>query len=245
MALMSKATAQQPEGNRLLASIPADEYARLLPELETVSFGNGDVLAEPETPMAWVYFPKSLIASVIVQFGQQMVESSTPGREGFVGIPALLGMRSVTTTVVQIPGDAYRIPTRDFLELLPKLPGLAHALRLYALTVMDEAAQSAGCNRAHAIEKRCARFLLLIHDRMQRDQFPITHKYLATMLGVRRAGVTIAAGTLQKSGIIRYTRGKMTILDRPALEKASCRCYETISGNRDRMVPSTPMPELA
>ena len=237
-------TEERTQVNRLLASIPPEEYERLRPELETVTCGNGAILVQADAAVTWVYFPKSLVGSVVVHIGHQMVESSTAGREGFVGIAAIFATRSATTTLVQIPGDAYRISTRELLTLLPELPVLAFAMRQYALTVVDEASQNAACNRAHAIEKRCAKWLLLIHDRMQRDQFPITHKYLATMLGVRRAGVTIAAGMLQKSGIIRYSRGKMTIVDRRALETASCLCYTTIWRNRERLAAGTPMPEL-
>ena len=233
------------ETNRLLASLPAAEYDRLLPKLETISCTIGTTLVQADAPIAWLYFPRSLIASVVIHIGKQMVEACTTGREGFVGLPAVFGYTSSISTVVQIPGETYRVHAMEFVDLLPQLPVLSLKLRRYALSMLDEASQSAACNRAHAIEKRCAKWLLLIHDRLESDQFPITHKYLATMLGVRRAGVTIAAGMLQKEGIIRYSRGKMSVINREALESSACGCYKTIRRNRERLADGTRMPELA
>lgn len=232
---MATGIAMQADQNRLLQILPEAEYARLQPHLDSISCTVGTTLMHAEAPVPWVYFPQSLIASMVVHDASHMIEASTIGKEGFVGLPALLGSRSLTAMVVQIPGDTWRMPTEVLMGLLPELPELSALFRRYVLSVIDEAAQCAACNRAHPIEKRCAKWLLLIHDRVQRDQFPITHKYLATMLGVRRAGVTIAAGMLQKARIISYVRGKMTILDRARLEASSCTCYATIRRNRERL----------
>jgi CRP-like cAMP-binding protein len=221
-------------GNALLASLPESELTRLQPHLEIVSCSMSTILMHNDSPVRWVYFPISLIASIVVVERNRMIEAAAVGHEGLVGIPAMSGTRSLLAAVVQIGGDTFRIPAEALLDVLPEVPVLSATIRRYALTQIDEASQNAGCNRTHSLEQRCAKWLLQIQDRVQKDQFPVTHKYLATMLGVRRAGVTIAAGMLQRSRIISYSRGRMTVLDREKLQGAACRCYETIRRSRER-----------
>jgi CRP-like cAMP-binding protein len=223
----------------MLAYIPEAERAQLLPYLEQVDFSLNSIMLEADKPAKAVFFPTTAIASVVAHPGKSMIEASTVGREGFVGLPVFLGGISSTTTIVQIPGAAYRMNADEFSAALRDMPGLTTLLYRYSLAAMDEASQTAACNRTHPLEERCAKWMLLVHDRVDADTFPLTHKYLAVMLGVRRAGVTVAAGTLQKAGMISYTRGSVTVLDRAALERASCDCYEKLKRVRERVFSSS------
>ena len=232
---MTSAAPDRALSNRVLASLPEAERAQLLPYLEEVDFSLNSVLLAADTKPRAVYFPTSTIASVVAHPGKAMIEAATVGREGFVGLPVFLGGVSSTTTIVQLAGSAYRMRADDFISSLADSPELKALLHRYALAMMDEASQTAACNRTHPLEERCAKWLLLVHDRVESASFPLTHKFLAVMLGVRRAGITVAAGTLQKAGIISYTRGRVNILDRAALERASCDCYDKLRRVRERV----------
>ena len=223
--------------NRILAYIPEAERAHLMSYLEEVEFPINSVMLAADTKPKAVYFPIDVIASMVAHPGKSMIEAATVGREGFVGLPVFLGGVSSTTTIVQLAGSAYRMRAEDFLSSLPDMPELTALLHRYALATMDEASQTAACNRTHPLEERCAKWLLVVHDRVDEMSFALTHKFLAVMLGVRRAGVTVAAGALQKAGIISYTRGRVTILNRAALEQASCDCYEKLRRVRERVIP--------
>jgi CRP-like cAMP-binding protein len=214
--------------NVLLAGVPLEEMSQLRPHLERIHCELGQVLIQPETEIDFVYFPESFIGSVVALPNAERIEAVSVGREGFIGFPVLLGGTTVTQTIVQILGDGYRVPAAVFLRLIESMPRLKAMLNRYMLVVLDETSLTAACNRAHPLNERCAKWLLLVRDRHDDSQFLLTHKFLATMLGVRRAGVTVAAGTLQKAGMIRYSRGKVTIVNHELLEGAACECYVTI-----------------
>ncbi len=227
-----------PLTNRLLAALPAEEYGPLLPHLELVDMRTGQTVYEPNETPRHVYFPLTGCASVVVSMEDgQMVEAGTIGREGLVGLAAFLGTDTGPLTIIaQVPGTYARLPVTIFRNATA--PGShLHALLLrFTQAFYVLAAQSAGCNRLHPIEGRCARWLLLMHDRHDGDTFHLTHEFLGYMLGVRRPSVTLAAATLQQAGFISYHRGNMTILDRPGLEATACECYAIIAGEYDRLL---------
>ena len=231
-------TTTRPGRNALLAALPPGERKLLEPRLEPVELTFKLSLEEPGRPIAHVWFPHSGVASMVAEMADSsMVEVATIGREGFVGLPLILDARATTNrTFVQIPGNADRIPAAAFKALLPRLPALHRLMLRYALTVVTQVAQGSACNRLHPVEARCARWLLMTHDRVDGDTFILTHEFLATMLGVTRPSVSIAAGMLAKAGLIRYMRGIVEILDRPGLEEASCECYRIIAGEFRRLV---------
>lgn len=226
---MSIAIQTQPEfKNVLLSRIPAEELATLRPHLQKIHCGLGTVIIQPDTKIEHVVFPETMIASIVALPNAERIEAVSVGREGFVGFPALLGGTTLTQTIVQIIGDGYRVPADTFVEVIEAMPKFKAMLYRYIMIVLDETSLTAACNRAHPLNERCAKWLLLVRDRHDESQFLLTHKFLATMLGVRRAGVTVAAGTLQKAGMIRYSRGKVTIVNHAMLEGTACECYEII-----------------
>lgn len=218
---------QASERNRLLAALSSEDYQWISPHLKSVSLKAGDVLAEPEEPFEHVYFMETGVVSVTNQVSGGIVEVGTVGNEGIAGLSAYLsGDGLPSRTFVQVPGSAKRAPARMFADGVDERPELRRLLNRYTQAYLIQVSQTAACNRAHNIENRCARWLLMTHDRAGGvDTFPLTHQFLAYMLGVRRAGVTVAAGELQRAGYIRYTRGKVTIVDRAGLEGAACDCY--------------------
>ena len=232
---MTSTVAEKSMGNRMLASIPAAELARIRPHLEEIDLPLNTLLLTAEGAPEAVYFPTTAIASIVAHPGKSMIEAATVGREGFVGLPVFLGGVSSTTTIVQVPGSGYRVRASEFMSVLDDCPNLTALLNRYSLGMLDEASLTAGCNRTHPLEERCAKWLLLIHDRIDGDAFEITHKFLAVMLGVRRAGVTVAAGTLQKAGMLRYSRGKVTIVNREALAQSTCSCYAKLQDIQQRV----------
>lgn len=214
--------------NSLLSRIPTEELATLAPHLQRIHCGLGTVLIPPDTKVEYVVFPETMIASIVALPNAERIEAVSVGREGFVGFSALLGGTTLTQTIVQIIGEGYRVPADIFVDLIETMPRFKAMLYRYIMIVLDETSLTAACNRAHPLNERCAKWLLLVRDRHDESQFLLTHKFLATMLGVRRAGVTVAAGTLQKAGMIRYSRGKVTIVNHAMLEGTACECYEII-----------------
>ena len=215
--------------NRILSILSTDEIQRLLPSLESVPLLTGMPIYEPNVRMTHVYFPISGIVSMTSDMREGTVEVGTVGREGMTGLPLVLGATTMPTRAfVQVPGHAYRMRDEDLFHAMRESSRFQLLLLRYALALFDQAAQHAACNRLHALEERCARWLLMTHDRVDGDVLPLKQQFLAEMLGVHRPAVTLAAGALQRAGVIRYTRGKVTVLDRPALERASCECYEII-----------------
>ncbi|HKG96130.1 MAG TPA: Crp/Fnr family transcriptional regulator [Gemmatimonadaceae bacterium] len=223
----------------LLAVRSSAEYGRLLPLLESVTFARGQVLFEPGDPISSVHFPEGCVTSLIkVLSDGKRIEVGTTGREGLVGLPAFLDADSAPLLcVVQVPGAAQRLSAAALREAA--FPGgvLHSLLQRYAQYLFDQAAQSVACNALHRVEKRCARWLLMTHDRAQSDQFGLTHEFLAAMLAVRRASVSGAAEALQRAGLIQYRRGKVTVVDRLGLERASCECYASDRADFERLLP--------
>ena len=229
---------RNPVGNHLLASLPQQEYERLLPNLEPVSLSLKQVLCEPNALIEYAYFPNSGATSMLnlMQNGQT-IEAATVGKEGMIGVPLLLGTTQIPLEViVQIPGDGLRMKADVFkAEVYWGCP--LHTLLLrYMQTLMNQISQTAACNSFHSIEARCCRWLLMTQDRVESDSFPLTHEFLAIMLGVRRASVSEVAATLQKSGLIDYHRGQMTIRDRHGLEAVCCECYESTKQEFKRLL---------
>jgi CRP-like cAMP-binding protein len=214
-------------GNRLLALLPQNEREAVEQHLERVQGKSGQVLAEPGEGFSYVYFPETCVISVVNPTDEGIVEVGTVGNEGMGGISVFLDAHALPSrTIVQIPGMMQRMRVSTFRETADAHPALRHLLLRYTHAFLVQVAQTASCNRMHPIEHRCARWLLMTHDRVGgADTFMLTHEFLAFMLGVRRAGVTVAAGMLQRLGLIAYSRGRVTVLDRAGLEEASCQCY--------------------
>ncbi len=224
--------------NRLLAALPADGYAALAPHLEPVTLASKEPVYAPNQPIPHVLFPTTGVFSVLtVMADGAAIEVATVGNEGMVGLPLFLGTTTTPNLIVaQISGESLRLPAAAFQEAVEHNRDLVAILHRYTQALLLQIAQSAACNRLHTMEQRCARWLLLTHDRVAADQFPITHEFLAQMLGVRRASVTEAVGTLQQAGLIAYRRGKMTVVDRAGLEAAACECYGVIRAEYDRLL---------
>jgi CRP-like cAMP-binding protein len=230
---------ERPESqNRLLAALPPEVSARLLPHLETVALGLKDIVYAANEPIEHVYFPiNGMISMVSLMEDGQAVEVGTIGNEGMVGLPVFLGAESTPGQAFsQVPGEALRMTAEAFTqEVLPQGPFRA-LLHRYTQALIVQIAQSSACNRLHTDEQRFARWLLMTHDRVGADQFLLTQEFLAEMLGVRRARVNAVAGSLRTGGLIRYSRGLMTILDRRGLEEAACACYGIIKAEYDRLL---------
>jgi CRP-like cAMP-binding protein len=213
--------------NKILEALPGPERAMLWSIGEEVSLVRGELVAKGGEPYRHVYFPEDAVFSLITDFSNgNSVESGTVGNEGFVGLPRYLGAESCPQrTIAQIPGRACRIPFAAFESALPELPALSDILNRYLLAYIAQVSQTAGCNSQHTVIQRCARWTLLTHDRIGQHKIPLTQEFLAYMLGVRRPSVTVAQAELQRMGLIRYTRGKMDVLNREGLEQQSCECY--------------------
>ncbi len=227
-----------PSVNRLLAALPPDEAAHLLPQLVPVQLRHAQLLYAMGEPITHVYFPTTALVSlmIVMEDGKQ-VEMAAVGREGLAGLPVALGSDTDGhVAMTQIPGEALRLETGAFRAVLAVSPGLQRELGRYSLALLTQTGQSVACNGLHAIAERCARWLLEAHDRVGADSFLLTQDFLAAMLGVRRPSVTIAAGMLQQAGLITYHRGRVTIRDREGLEAASCECYRAIMQETDRLL---------
>ncbi|HVC97452.1 MAG TPA: Crp/Fnr family transcriptional regulator [Pirellulales bacterium] len=224
--------------NRLLASLPRNEYRRLHPHLERVSLPLRDILYEANGPIPHVFFPlNGVVSLVIVMEGGFSLEVGTIGNEGMVGTPVFLGSDSSPTRAIsQVPGEALRMETKVFEEEMKRGGPLYGLVQRYTQAMINQISQSTVCNHRHSVEKRMCRWLLMSHDRVGIDEFLLTQEFLAQMLGVRRPTVTAVAGILQKAGLISYHRGRLTVLDRKGLEGASCECYEVVAKELDRLL---------
>ena len=217
----------EAEENELLAGLPHREREIMDSILEPTLIRSKQLMTEAGGVINEVHFPQTAVISLVtVLEGDAGVEALTVGKDGFSGLPVLHGITTSYNRVIgQIPGTSRRAPVRAFLDVLPEVPELHRRLLRYSQLAMEIASQSAACNRIHVTEERCARWLLLSQDRVGRDEFELTQGFLSQMLGVRRPGVTVAIGVLEKAGLIAHQRGRIRILDRGGLEAASCECY--------------------
>lgn len=220
-------TTEQTVDNRLLQELPDIERGRLLEQCECVKLTSGTVLYEPGHPIRYVYFPRTaIISQTLTLYGHPPLEMGLIGNEGMLGATLTLGVNTAPMrSVVQGAGNALRMSGLSLQLVLRDSPSLSNCLNQYLYVQLMQLAQTAACTHFHEIEPRLARWLLMTHDRAHANHFHLTHACLANRLGVRRSGVTLAAGALQQRGLIRYTRGEITILDRKGLEAASCECY--------------------
>jgi len=219
-----------PKANRILQKLAPEDYDSLMARAKVVTVKFRKRLYRQDERVDAVYFPITCMVSLLVSSdGQPRMEMATVGREGVVGGAELLQAQgAMGLNLIQIPGVAVRIPADRFLKEVSARPGLQEVIQrhLYALT--RQVLHGAACNRLHSMEERCARWLLMTHDRAGQDSFPLTQEFLSHMLGVRRATVNVATGMLKKAGFIRYVRGQLTVIDRAGLESASCECYQAI-----------------
>jgi CRP-like cAMP-binding protein len=218
------------ETNQLLLQLPTHERAAFEASLELIPLKGKDLLFEPDQPFDYVYFPQDgVISLVTVLRDGDVIEAMTSGKEGFVGLPVFHRLKSSSLRgICQISGSVKRMSVADFRRCIEMAPELTRLLHRYSQFVFETVSQSAACNRLHVIEKRCARWLLMSHDRVGRNEFSLTQDFLAEMLAVRRPGVTVAVGILESRGLIGHGRGTMRIVDRAGLERASCECYSTL-----------------
>lgn len=235
-------TTALPVRNRLLGALPEDARAAMERELESVGLEVSDVLFGSEAPIRHVYFPETAVVSLVNDLRQGgTVDVGTVGCEGMAGLPAFLGDdRSSVRAVVQIPGAAQRMPVGTFAAVAGAPGPLHRAMLRYTQAFLTQVAQTAACNAGHLVEARCARWLLMTHDRVQGDEFPLAHEFLALMLGVRREGVTVAVAALEAEGLIRDGGGRIRITDRAGLECASCECYAVVQSHYDRLLAAGP-----
>lgn len=224
--------------NHLLAALSPETHGRLAPFFEHVPLDLRQTLHTQNQPITHVYFPTQGVMSLLkLTPGADPIEVATIGNEGFVGVPVLLGVESAPEHVFcQVPGAALRMPARAFAEALQASPELSRVMLRYTQALITLIAQSSACNRLHNVEERAARWLLMTHDRVHADEFPLTQEFLAQMLGVRRQAVNVAAGILNRAGLISYVRGVIRILDRKGLEGAACECYASIQQEFARLV---------
>jgi CRP-like cAMP-binding protein len=232
------AVRQQPVRNRLLAALPREEYQPLRLALEPVDLATNQVLYQPNAPLTHVYFPESCVVSLfLLGADQRAMEVAMVGNEGLLGLPLFLGDdRLGTQALCQVGGAALRLDAAAFRQAARPDTGFGDRLQRYSLQLIMLAMQTAACNCLHAVDQRCARWLLMAADRVGADGFDLTHECLARMLGVRRATVTAAAGVLQRAGWIRYRRGRLTLVDRAGLTGACCPCYRLIADETDRLL---------
>jgi CRP-like cAMP-binding protein len=228
-----------PQRNRLLAALSSSERARLRPHLEEISVPLGEVLYEEGDALTEVYFPVDCVVSLIhVMADGASGEIAVVGNDGLVGVTVFMGGETTPNrAVVQTAGHAFRMDGRRLTEEFHRGGPLQFVLLRYTQALLTQMAQTVICNRHHAVDQQLCRWLLLSLDRLPSNEVTMTQELIANMLGVRREGVSDAAGKLQKLGVIRYSRGKITVLDRDRLEQMSCECYAAVKRETDRLSP--------
>ncbi len=236
-------TAEVRNQNHVLAVVPADDWKRLAEHLEPVTWSLGQVLYESGATMQHMYFPTTAIISLLyVMENGSSAEIAVVGNEGLVGVSLFMGGESTPSrAVVQSAGLGFRIEAKIMKDEFNKAGPVMHVLLRYTQALITQMAQTAVCNRHHSLDQQLCRWLLLSLDRLRGPELLMTQELIANMLGVRREGVTEAAMQLQAAGIIQYSRGRITVLDRPALERRTCECYAVVKKEYDRLLP----PELA
>jgi CRP-like cAMP-binding protein len=224
--------------NSLLRGLPGDEYACISASLEPVHLAVRQVLYERNEPIAHVYFPETGVLSLLaLDDAAGAVEVGTIGNEGMTGLPVFHGFQSTPQQCfAQVAGDAIRLSAAVFTREVARLPELRARIHRYAYCFFNDVAQSVACNQLHSIEQRCARWLLMTHDRVPGNEFALTQEFLSYMLGTRRASVSVAAKRLQRRGLINYSRGKIMVLDRDGLEAACCACYRITRASYDDLL---------
>ena len=236
----------KPQQNRLLSALPKEVQARVFTQLELVPMALGMVLYESGDTMRHVYFPADCIVSLLyVMENGASAEISVVGNEGLVGISLFMGGESTPSrAVVQSAGYAYRLTGQLMKDEFNRHGETLMLMLRYTQALITQMAQTAVCNRHHSIDQQLCRWLLLSLDRLPSNRLTMTQELIANMLGVRREGVTDAAGKLQKLGVIEYSRGEITVLNRPHLEKLSCECYAVVKKETDRLLPGTAAPTI-
>jgi CRP-like cAMP-binding protein len=230
---------ESPHQNHLLNILPEDVYERLLPQLELVKMPLGDVIYESGGELRYAYFPTTCIVSLLyVLEDGASAEIAVVGNEGIVGVALFMGGGTMPNrAVVQSAGYAYRLRAGLMHQEVNRNGSLLHLLLRYTEALITQMAQTAVCNRHHTLDQQLCRWLLLSLDRLSGNELSMTQELIANMLGVRREGVTEAAGKLHKAGLIEYTRGHITVLDRPSLEARVCECYQVVKTESDRLLP--------
>lgn len=233
-----------PAQNRLLAALPAEDYARLVPHLELMALPLGHALYESGSTLRHVYFPTTSIVSLLyVMRDGASAEIAMVGNEGIIGVALFMGGETMPNrAIVQSAGHAYRLGAQHLKAEFARAGGrraaaLQHLLLRYSQALITQMSQTAVCNRHHSIDQQLCRWLLLSLDRLASNEIAMTQELIANMLGVRREGVTEAAGKLQRAGLIQYARGKITVIDRPGLEARVCECYKVVKTEFDRLLP--------
>ena len=228
-----------PARNLLLASLPVEALARIRPHLECVRLKQGEPLFGPDEPIRHVYFPETAVISLVCRLSDgRSVEVGTAGCEGMVGLTLLFAEEAAAVSAfTQIPGVASRMNGEEFTRLAAA-PGPLHRMLLrYAEAFLSQVSQTAACNATHLVEERCARWLLTTHDRVDGDTFPLTQEFLAFMLGVRCAGVSVIMNDFQDTGMVKFNRGEVHVLDRARLEGVACDCYRSVRAHFERLLP--------
>lgn len=240
MTIMS--VKSSPQQNHLLAALPTEVQDRLTPYLELLSLPLGKVIYESGDALRHVYFPTDSIVSLLyVMENGASAEISVVGNEGLVGVAVFMGGESTPSrAIVQSAGHAYRLRGQRFKDEFNRHGEMLHLMLRYTQALITQMAQTAVCNRHHSIDQQLCRWLLLSLDRLPSNQLTMTQELIANMLGVRREGVTDAAGKLQRLGVIEYSRGHIEVLDRPQLEQLSCECYAVVKTETDRLLPYLP-----
>jgi CRP-like cAMP-binding protein len=226
--------------NRLLVRLAREDYDDVMHDAEIVTLKFRKRLFKQDEPINAVYFPlTSMVSLLVTTDGRPQVEMATIGKEGVVGASELIQSQgAMGLNLVQLPGAAVRVDAAAFQAVLGRRPAVQKLIHQHMYALMRQILYGAACSRIHSMEERCARWLLMTHDRACQDTFPLTQEFLSHMLGVRRATVNLATGMLKKAGFIRYVRGKITIVDRPGLESTSCACYQAVVGAYDSLLPA-------
>lgn len=239
---MSARDTADHRANRLLARIHPAGFAKLAPHLEVVALAAREVLFEAGTPLRQIYFPHSGVVCLMASMRSGVAEMATVGCEGFVGFEAVLGGQAAASrALVQIAGSASRVSASALRAAIDRYPTIRELLLRYVRFFLIQALQSVACNTLHDVDSRCAQWLLRAHDRGgEADSLNLTQEFLAEMLGVQRPSVTIVARSLQKAGLIRYSRGVIAITNRKGLEDAACECYGIVKRAFDEILPPVP-----